>query len=136
LGLKNIQNDMNIQIDIDGTIDKAPVFFRWLTNNLKTSEHKVFIVTSRTSSPMNDAETEKELKGYGIMYDKLVLTPNLKDLDSKRFPSDMNPGAQLYIHKLFTAEDNNIDILFDDCGITTELFRKYLPEVKVFRLLP
>ena len=85
---------------------------------------------------MNDAETEKELKGYGITYDKLVLTPNLKDLDSKRFLPDMNPGAQLYIHKLFTAEENHIDILFDDCGITTELFRKHLPEVLVFRLLP
>jgi hypothetical protein len=127
---------MNIQIDIDGTIDKAPEFFQWLTINLRNSGHRVFIITSRTSTPINYAETEKELKDLEVTYDKLVLTPNLKDLDSKRFPADMKPGAQLYIHKLFTAEDNDIDILFDDCGITTELFRKYLPEVKVFRLLP
>ena len=127
---------MNIQIDIDGTIDKAPEFFKWLTQSLRASNHKVFIVSSRTTSPQNDKETAKELKEYEVTYDKLVLTPNLKDLDSKRFPTDMNPGAQLYIHKLFTAEDNDTDILFDDCGITTELFRKYLPGVKVFRLLP
>ena len=127
---------MNIQIDIDGTIDKAPEFFKWLTQSLRVSNHKVFIVSSRTTSPQNDKETAKELKEYEVTYDKLVLTPNLKDLDSKRFPTDMNPGAQLYIHKLFTAEDNDTDILFDDCGITTELFRKYLPGVKVFRLLP
>lgn len=81
-------------------------------------------------------ETAKELKGYGVTYDKLVLTPNLKDLELNRFPPDMNPGAKLYIYKLFTEEDNDIDILIDDCGITTELFRKYLPEIKVFRLLP
>ncbi len=127
---------MNIQIDIDGTIDKAPVFFRWLTNNLRDSGHKVFIVTSRTSSPMNDAETEKELKGYGITYDKLILSPELKDLDSRRFPPDMDGGEKLYIYKVFTAQDNEVDILFDDCGITTNLFRCYLPDVKVFRLLP
>lgn len=126
---------MNIQIDIDGTIDKAPEFFKWLTQSLRASNHKVFIVSSRTTSPQNDKETAKELKEYGVTYDKLVLTPNLKDLDSKRFPPDMNSGAKLYIHKLFTAEDNKIDILFDDCGITTELFRKHRPEVKVFRLL-
>lgn len=127
---------MNIQIDIDGTIDKAPDFFKWLTQSLRVSNHKVFIVSSRTYSLHNEKETAKELKEYGVTYDKLVLTPSLKDLDSKRFPPDMNSGAKLYIYKLFAAEDNNIDILFDDCGITTELFRKYLHNVKVFRLLP
>jgi hypothetical protein len=127
---------MNIQIDIDGTIDKAPEFFRWLTQAMRASKHKVFIVSSRTSSPQNDKATSKELKEYGVTYDKLVLTPSLKDLDSKRFPSGMNQGEKLYIYKLFTAEDNDIEVLFDDCGITTELFRKHLPKITVFRLLP
>ncbi|MCX5784554.1 MAG: hypothetical protein NTX59_02595 [Elusimicrobia bacterium] len=127
---------MNIQIDIDGTIDKAPEFFKWLTRSLRADGHKVFIVSSRTSSPRNDRETAKELEGYGVVYDKLILSPELKNLDSKRFPPDMNAGHKLYIHKLFAAEDNGIEILFDDCGITTELFRKHLPEVKVFRPLP
>jgi len=70
------------------------------------------------------------------VYDMLVLSPELKNLDSKRFPPGMSVGHKLYIHKLFAAEDNGIEILFDDCGITTELFRKHLPEVKVFRFLP
>jgi hypothetical protein len=48
----------------------------------------------------------------------------------------MNQGGKLYIYKLFTAEDNKIEVLFDDCGITTELFRKHLPKITVFRLLP
>ncbi len=127
---------MNIQIDIDGTIDKAPDFFQWLTKSLQASKHKVFIVSSRTCSPQNDIETARELWDYGVTYNKLILSPELNNLDLKRIPPDMNPGAKLYIYKLFTAEDNNIDILFDDCGITTELFRKYLPNIKVFRLLP
>lgn len=126
---------MNIQIDIDGTIDKAPDFFKWLTHSLRAGKHKVLIVSSRTYSEQNEIETKKELKEYGVTYDRFVLSPQLKDLDKSRFPPNMNQGAKLYIHKLFTAEDNNIDILFDDCGITTELFRKYLPAIKVFRFL-
>ena len=127
---------MIVQIDIDGTIDKAPEFFKWLTENLKEGGYKVLIVTSRTTSPQNDKDTAEEMKKYGVLYDKLILSPNIWDLDIKRFPSDMCSAHKLYIYKLFIAEDNGVDLLFDDCGITTELFRKYLPDVKVFRLLP
>jgi hypothetical protein len=127
---------MTFQIDIDGTIDRAQEFFKWLTRSLRADGHKVFIVSSRTSSPQNDRETAKELEGYGIAYDKLILSPELKNMDSNRFPSDMSPGHKLYIYKLFAAEDNGVEILFDDCGITTELFHKYLPKIKLFRFLP
>ena len=126
---------MVIQIDIDGTIDKATEFFKWLTNNLHKDGHRVLIVSSRTYSPENQKETINELESYGIIYDKLILTPDLKKLDIKRFPPDMQPAHKIYIYKLFTAEDNNVEIIFDDCGITMELFRKYLPHVKVFRLI-
>jgi hypothetical protein len=127
---------MVVQIDIDGTIDKAAEFFKWLTHNLRKDGNKVLIVSSRTYSQENEKATIKELMGYGVLYDKLILTPDLKELDVKRFPPDMHPAHKLYIYKLFTAEDNNIEILFDDCGITTDLFRKYLPHIKVFRLIP
>ncbi|MCG2710995.1 MAG: hypothetical protein L6416_01500 [Candidatus Omnitrophica bacterium] len=126
---------MIAQIDIDGTIDKAPEFFKWLTKSLKRDGHKVLIVTSRTTSPENDRETAREIKKYGVVYDRLILSPNIGDLDAKRFPPDMRPAHKLYIYKLFVAEDNAVDTLFDDCGITTELFRKYLPNVKVFKVL-
>ncbi|MEK6542891.1 MAG: hypothetical protein AABZ44_00420 [Elusimicrobiota bacterium] len=126
---------MNIQIDIDGTIDEAPGFFRWLTASLKRDGHKVIIVTSRTDSPETRTLTTKELKDWGITYDKLILSPETDKLDPKRLPKDLDWAHKLFIFKVITAQDDDVDILFDDCSITASLFKRYLPQVKIFRFL-
>jgi hypothetical protein len=126
---------MVIQIDIDGTIDRAPAFFQWITSSLKRDGHRVLIVTSRTHSPQNLRATANELAGLGIVYDSLILTPPPDSLNVRRIPRDMHPAHKLFINKLFAAEDNDVDAVFDDCGITADLFRRYLPEVQVFRVL-
>jgi hypothetical protein len=126
---------MVIQIDIDGTIDRVPAFFRWITGSLKRDGHKVLIVTSRTHSPQNEEATAHELAALGIVCDALILTPAPDALDAKRIPRDLHPAHKLFINKLFAAEDNGVDVVFDDCGITADLFRRYLPQVQVFRVL-
>ena len=125
---------MVIQLDIDGTLDYAPQFFSWLAFALERDRrHKVLIVSSRTTSPENLKITDRELEEMDIVYDKLILSPALADLDLSRVPPDLPLGQRVYIYKLMAAEDNGTEILFDDCGITTALFRRYLPAVKVFR---
>ena len=124
---------MIIQIDIDGTLDQAPAFFRWMTKALRNDRQTILIVSSRTTSTENLKLSADELKGWGITYDKLILSPNLNDLDARQFPKDLHPGHKLYVYKLIVARDFGTEVLFDDCGITAELFRKHLPQVKVFK---
>ena len=126
---------MVIQIDIDGTIDRAPAFFKWLTISLKKDDHKVLIVTSRTHSPQNRLATADELGSLGIVYDALILSPEPDAINIGRMPRDLHPAHKLFINKIFAAEDNGVDSVFDDCGITADLFRRYLPKVQVFRVL-
>ncbi len=124
---------MVIQIDIDGTLDSVPAFFQWFTGSLKKDGHKVLIVTSRTHSPQNRQATIDELIEMNIVYDALIMTPEA--LDPKRIPRDLHPAHKLFINKIWAAEDNGVDAVFDDCGITADLFRRYLPQVQVFRVL-
>lgn len=124
---------MIIQIDIDGTIDHSPQFFSWLTSALRRDKHTILIVSSRTTSPENLKATAAELKAWGVVYDRLILSPTLNDLDSSRFPPGLHPAHRLYVGKLMAAEDYGTEILFDDCTITGDLFRKNLPRVKIFR---
>ena len=124
---------MIVQIDIDGTIDLAPQFFSWLTTALRRDEHTILIVSSRTTSQENLKITAAELKGWGIVYDRLILSPELDDLDPRRFPPGLHRAHRLYVSKLIAAQDYGTEILYDDCTITGDLFRKHLPRVKVFR---
>ncbi len=123
-----------VQIDIDGTITRMPPFYKWLTEHLKSDGHRVLIVSSRTTSPENDKITAQELAEMGVVYDKLILSPAITDLDEKRFPPDLAQSERLFVHKLFVAQDEKTTILIDDCGITAGLFQKHLPKVEI--LLP
>ena len=124
---------MKIQLDIDGTLDRSPGFFRWLSTSLRKDGHDVLIVTSRVESPGNRLATERQLEGWKISYDTLILSPPPDDLDEKKLPKDLHPAHRQFITKVFVARDDKVDILFDDCGITAELFKRYLPKVLVFR---
>lgn len=126
---------MVIQLDIDGTLDMAPTFFSWLSKALRRDGHKILVVSSRTTSTANLRDTATELKEMGIIYDMLILSPELDDLDASRFPPGLPRAHQPYISKLMAAEDHGTDVLFDDCGITAQLFLENLPEVTIFRPL-
>jgi hypothetical protein len=123
-----------VQIDIDGTITRMPGFYKWLTESLRRDGHSVLIASSRTTSPENDKITAKELAEMGVVYDKMILSPELNNLDKSRLPADMNPGESLYVYKLIVAQDEKTTILIDDCGVTAGLFQRHLPNVEI--LLP
>lgn len=120
-----------VQIDIDGTLDAAPEFFRWMSGSLRRYGHRVLIVSSRVESPECREATLTELKTWGIDFDELLLTP--EELKPEKNLEGLHPGHRMYAYKVLAAREHGTTILFDDCGITAELFKKYLPEVKVFR---
>lgn len=124
---------MIVQLDIDHTITAVPEFFAWLSQALKRDGHTVLVVTSRITSPENMKITTEELRAYGIVFDMLMMSPEVDDLDQSRLPRFLHQAHRQYISKVFVAEDHGVDILFDDCSITGTLFERYLPSVKVFR---
>ncbi len=124
---------MIVQIDIDHTITAAPEFFAWLTKALREDGHRILIVSSRTTSPENLRFSAQELRAFGIVFDELHLSPEVTELDPHRLPPGLHPAHRLYVYKLLVAQDHGADYLFDDCGITAELFQRYLPTVTVFR---
>lgn len=58
-------------IDVDGTVDSAPIFFNILTNCWKG---KVFVITYRTDRE----NTIKDLVRYNIRYDELILVKSFE----------------------------------------------------------
>lgn len=123
---------MVIQIDVDGTITRAPEFFAWLTQALRRDGHTVLVVTSRTTSPENVKITAEELRGFGIVYDKLILSPEVADLDPRRIPHGLHPAHRIYVSKLIAAQDYGVQVLYDDCSLTNAMVNQYLPDVIVF----
>ena len=63
---------MNIALDVDGTIDKAPEFFSAFSKAMRKDGHKIYIFTSRM--PILESETIQQLEEWDIEYDELVLT--------------------------------------------------------------
>lgn len=126
---------MIVQIDIDGTVDRAPEFFGWLTQTLRRDGHTVLIVSSRTTSPENLKLSAEELRAFGVVWDKLLLSSAVDDLDPHRLPPGLHPAHRLFVYKLIVAQDYVTEILFDDCSITSDLFKRHLPDVRVLRPL-
>jgi hypothetical protein len=124
---------LTVQIDVDHTANAAPEFFSWLTKALRRDGHRVLIVTDRETSRENDAATAAELREMGIEWDELILSPALRDLDSRRFPPGLPVAHRVFVNKLIVAEDHAVDVVFDDDGVVADLFRLHLPEVSVFR---
>lgn len=122
---------MTVQLDIDGTLDFASQFLGWLSRALRAGGHRVLVVSSRIESAACRTATRRELKGWGVECDELLLTP--AHLPRESLPADLQRGHELFIYKVLAAQAQGVDVLVDDCGITVELFRRHLPGVKVFR---
>ncbi len=120
-----------VQIDIDGTLDAAPAFFRWLTASLRSDGYTVLIVSSRVDSLECRTATIAELREWSITYDELHLAPEAIDPDT--LPRGVHPAHRVFAHKLTVARARGTAVLFDDCSITAELFARYAPHVTVFR---
>jgi len=128
--------NLTVQIDIDETITALPEFFSAITKGLRQAGHRVIVVSSRVDEGDCRKKSLEELREYGIEFQALHLCPKPEHLDVLRIPDDLHPAHKIYIGKLFVAEDEKVDVLIDDCGITSELFGKYLPHVRILKVMP
>jgi len=125
---------MNIALDIDGTITKQPKFFAILSRAVRQSGGKVYVVTSRADSAGVRAETQKELKSYGIAYDELFIIP---DAGREQIPcphGDLDWYQKYLWQKVAVCLEHGVAIVFEDDDKVIELFKRYAPDIQVFRV--
>ena len=125
---------MNICLDIDGTITEDPKFFSLLSNTIKASGGKVFIVTSRTPCHETDVITREELEEFGIVYDDLWVLPDRREAERTCPHSELDWYQKYIFQKVAYCKNKNVDVYFEDEDKVIDLFRRFLPSVRVFQV--
>lgn len=125
---------MTVCFDVDGTITENPELFRLLSHTVKDSGGRVFIITSRTYTPETMEATKKELNEFGIVYDRLYMLHNQAEADKVCPFNDLDWYQRFIFQKVAYCKENQVSIYFDDETKVVELFRRFLPEVKIFQV--
>jgi hypothetical protein len=68
---------MRVGLDIDGLLDERPEFFAVLSAALRAGGHFVAVLTYR--DPNRREQTEKQLAGWGVVFDELHFARSLPD---------------------------------------------------------
>ena len=63
---------MTVAFDVDGVITEAPAFFAVVTQALRAAGHRVLLITDFAEHFRE--QRVRELAGYGVEYDALVIT--------------------------------------------------------------
>lgn len=125
---------IKVCFDIDDTITADPEFFSFLSRSVKNEGGRVYVVTSRTSTPEVREETRKELAQYNIVYDDLYLLPDAQTA-AKECPYAGFDWYQKYLYQKVTfCEFHKVDIYFDDDDKVIEIFRETAPQIQVFKV--
>lgn len=126
--------EMNLGLDIDDTITKFPERFSRLSIEVKNLGGSVHIVSSRSDEDFVRTETKKELEKLGIQYDKLYLLPAMS-IAEKICPHKELDWYQKYLWmKVKYCKENGIDNFYDDDEKVIALFKRYAPEIEVFKV--
>jgi hypothetical protein len=126
---------MNVALDIDGTITAKPEFFAVLSKAIRANGGKVIIVTSRSNTTEVKAQTRRELRGYGIAFDELVV---IADAAGDRLPcphGDLDWYQQYLWQKVAVCVERGVTIIFEDDEKVIALFKRFAPDVQVFQLM-
>ena len=124
---------MNIALDIDGTITRLPEFFYILSHAIRTAGGKVYVVTSRSNSSGVRNETLRELKSYRIAFDELFIIPDA-GREQIPCPHDELDWYQKYLwQKVSVCLEHNVTAIFEDDEKVVSLFKTYAPDILVFR---
>jgi uncharacterized HAD superfamily protein len=97
---------MNLGIDIDGTIDECPEFFRHLSHCWTAGQ--VYIVTHR----LTDTRAKQQLSDWGIRFDAIHLAASSED-------------------KARVVKELDISLMFDD---SDDVISALPPSVKVLKM--
>ena len=124
---------MNVGIDIDGTITRAPELFAILSRAVRAAGGRVYIVTSRADAPGVREATRRELKGYGVEWDELVIIPDGKD----RIPcphEELDWYRKYLWQKVCICLERNVSVVFEDDAKVIDLFKRFAPGIVAFHL--
>ena len=124
---------VNIALDIDGTITAMPEFFATLSRAVRMAGGKVYVVTSRSNAPDVRDVTRRELKGYGVEYDELVIIHDGKD----RIPcphGELDWYSAYLWQKVAVCIDRGVDVVFEDDQKVVDLFGRFAPGIRVFHV--
>jgi len=125
---------MNVCFDIDNCITENPEFFSLLSHAIKNSGGQVLIVTSRTRLPETIEATRKELGEMRIAYNHLYILHDQEEADRICPFNDLDWYQRFIFQKTVYCKANKVDIYFDDEEKVIELFKRFLPEVRVFQV--
>ena len=124
---------MNIALDIDGTITRLPELFAVLSRAVRAAGGKVIVVTSRSDTPAVREQTRRELKGYGLEHDELVIIPD----GTGRIPCphrNLDWYQQYLWQKVAVCLDRGVTSVFEDDEKVVALFRVYAKDITVFHV--
>ena len=123
---------INLGLDIDGTITDAPEFFCFLSNCVKNSGGRVYIVTSRDGSPKFRKISIDEVRSYGVVFDDIYFTPNFVDEVFLSPPPELSWYEVVQWHKVWFCLEKGVNVFFDDDLLVVKLFEKYAPGIRIF----
>lgn len=127
-------NQMNIALDIDGTITKRPAFFAMLSRSIRGTGGKVYIVTSRAGDAGVKELSKKELMAIGVEFNDLFVIPDDKQKQIP-CPHDNLDWYQKYLwQKVSVCLDHNVSIVFEDDPKAIALFAEFAPDIQVFQV--
>jgi hypothetical protein len=125
---------MNVALDIDGTITKAPQFFSFLSRSVRETGGKVFVVTSRANIAGVDAQTRQELVSYAVEFDELCIIPDAEDMQMPCPHHDLDWNEKYLWQKVKLCIDRNVEVVFEDDLKVLDLFARFAPDIQVFQV--
>jgi cyclopropane fatty-acyl-phospholipid synthase-like methyltransferase len=125
---------MNVCFDLDETITAEPRFFSLLSHAVRKSGGNVYVVTSRTRTIETLKATRQELKELGIVYTHLFILHDRSEAERICPFNNLDWYEKYIFQKTVYCKANHVDIYFDDEGKVIDLFRRFLPEIQVFRV--
>jgi cyclopropane fatty-acyl-phospholipid synthase-like methyltransferase len=78
--------------------------------------------------------TRQELKELGIVYTHLFILHDRSEAERICPFNNLDWYEKYIFQKTVYCKANHVDIYFDDEGKVIDLFRRFLPEIQVFRV--
>lgn len=120
-----------ISLDIDDTISVFPGYFAKLSHKTYLDCGQIIINSSRSETPQSRLETEEQLKGWGIQYDKLYLFRSLDEVEHLCPHPEFNWDKKYLWQKIHHCRMAGALTHYDDDNNVIELFKLYAPDIKV-----
>jgi hypothetical protein len=125
---------MKIGLDVDDTIMRQPEFFSILSNAVKKEGWKVHVVTTRPDRDADRERTLKDLSACKIAYDVIYHLPKQEGEVEDCPHGELDDYEKFVWQKVRYCKENGVGMFFDDDEHVVEIFKRYAPDIQVFRV--